>query len=83
MQQIEHGIYIETAYPGVTVGAILQPMGTILVDAPLRAEDARTWLNTLYIRQMIGPGRFLSYATSPNARSQMRSSVCKKITWKH
>ncbi len=48
MQQIEHGIYIETSYPGVTVGAILLPMGTILVDAPLRAEDARAWLNVLY-----------------------------------
>ena len=48
MQQIEHGIYIETSYPGVTVGAILQPLGTILVDAPLRAEDARTWINALY-----------------------------------
>ena len=48
MQQIERGIYIENAYPGVTVGAILLPMGTILIDAPLRAEDARVWLNLLY-----------------------------------
>ncbi len=48
MQQIERGIYIENSYPGVTVGAILLPMGTILIDAPLRAEDARTWLNLLY-----------------------------------
>ena len=48
MQQIEHGIYIENSYPGVTVGAILLPMGTILVDAPLRAEDARAWLNVIY-----------------------------------
>jgi cyclase len=48
MQQIEHGIYIENSYPGVTVGAILLPLGTILVDAPLRAEDARAWLNVIY-----------------------------------
>ncbi len=48
MQQIEHGIYIENSYPGVTVGAILLPMGTLLVDAPLRAEDARAWLNVIY-----------------------------------
>jgi glyoxylase-like metal-dependent hydrolase (beta-lactamase superfamily II) len=48
MQQIEHGIYIENSYPGVTVGAILLALGTLLVDAPLRAEDARTWLNVIY-----------------------------------
>jgi cyclase len=48
MQQIEHGIYIENAYPGVTVGAVLLPMGTLLVDAPLRGEDARAWLNVIY-----------------------------------
>jgi cyclase len=48
MQQIEHGIYIENSYPGVTVGAILLPMGSVLVDAPLRGEDARAWLNVIY-----------------------------------
>lgn len=47
MEQIERGIYFEDAYPGVTVGAILLPQGTILIDAPLRAEDSRAWLNLL------------------------------------
>lgn len=47
MQQIERGIFFEDAYPGVTVGAIALPMGTIFVDAPLRAEDGRTWLSHL------------------------------------
>jgi cyclase len=48
MQQVDHSIYIENTYPGVTVGAILFPLGTILIDAPLRAEDARIWLNLLF-----------------------------------
>jgi glyoxylase-like metal-dependent hydrolase (beta-lactamase superfamily II) len=48
MEQIEQGIFIENAYPGVTIGAILQTMGTVLIDAPLRSEDARMWLNLLY-----------------------------------
>jgi glyoxylase-like metal-dependent hydrolase (beta-lactamase superfamily II) len=48
MQQIDRGIYIENSYPGVTVGAILLPLGTLLIDAPLRTEDARLWLNVLY-----------------------------------
>ena len=47
MQKIEQGIYIENAYPGVTVGAIILPLGTILIDAPLRSEDARSWLSML------------------------------------
>jgi glyoxylase-like metal-dependent hydrolase (beta-lactamase superfamily II) len=48
MEQIAHGIYFENSYPGVTVGAILLSMGTIMIDAPLRTEDARMWLNLLY-----------------------------------
>jgi len=47
MQQINRYVYYENAFPGVTVGAVVLPLGTILVDAPLRAEDVRTWLNLL------------------------------------
>ena len=47
MQKIAQGIYFENAYPGVTIGAVILPMGTILIDAPMRAEDARSWLATL------------------------------------
>jgi glyoxylase-like metal-dependent hydrolase (beta-lactamase superfamily II) len=43
MQEITRGIYYETAYSGVTLGAILLPQGTVMIDAPLRAEDGRTW----------------------------------------
>ena len=43
MQEIDHGIFIETYYTGVTLGAIILPLGTILIDAPLRIEDARSW----------------------------------------
>jgi len=43
MQEINHGIYYETAYSGVTLGAILLPQGTVMIDAPLRAEDGRAW----------------------------------------
>ena len=47
MQQIERGIYFEDSYPGVTLGAIVLPHGTILIDAPLRSEDARSWRASL------------------------------------
>lgn len=48
MQKIEQGIYYEDSYPGVTIGVIILPLGTVLIDAPLRAEDARSWLSLLY-----------------------------------
>ena len=47
MQEIAHGIYIEDSYLGVTLGAISLPHGLILVDAPPRPEDVRTWRSTL------------------------------------
>jgi glyoxylase-like metal-dependent hydrolase (beta-lactamase superfamily II) len=48
MQQITRGIYYENDYPGVTLGALILPQGTLLIDAPLRAEDARSWRNALF-----------------------------------
>lgn len=47
MKKIEDGIYYEASYPGVTLGAIFCSQATILIDAPLRAEDARSWLASL------------------------------------
>lgn len=47
MQQVAPGIYYEDNYAGVTLGALIYPHGTIMIDAPLRAEDARSWRTTL------------------------------------
>jgi glyoxylase-like metal-dependent hydrolase (beta-lactamase superfamily II) len=47
MQEISANIFIETSYPGVTLGAISGPHGQILIDAPFRAEDARSWRSAL------------------------------------
>jgi len=47
MHEIAPNIYFETSYPGVTLGAINWPHGLILLDAPFRVEDARSWRNTL------------------------------------
>ncbi len=47
MQEIAPNIFIETAYPGVTLGAINWPHGLILIDAPFRADDVRTWRSAL------------------------------------
>lgn len=43
MEKINNGIYIESAYSGVTLGGVIQPFGMIYIDAPLRAEEGRMW----------------------------------------
>lgn len=47
MQEISPNVYIDTAYAGVTLGAISWTHGLILIDAPLRAEDVRLWRSAL------------------------------------
>lgn len=58
MQQVTRNIYYENAYSGVTLGALIFPHGTILIDAPLRAEDARLWRSALN-NIAYGPNRVL------------------------
>lgn len=43
MEEIVKNVFIETQYPGVTLGAIQWSHGTIFIDAPLRMEDIRSW----------------------------------------
>ena len=47
MQEIAPHIFIETSYPGVTLGAINWPHGLIQIDAPFRPEDIRAWRSAL------------------------------------
>jgi glyoxylase-like metal-dependent hydrolase (beta-lactamase superfamily II) len=58
MQSLAPGIYYESNYPGVTLGAVIMPRGTLMIDAPLRAEDARTWKSVL-LTQSRGTHRML------------------------
>ncbi len=50
MRTITDGVYYENAYAGVTLGAIILPRGSLLIDTPLRAEDARLWKSILMAR---------------------------------
>lgn len=47
MQEISTHVFIENAFPGVTLGAITCQRGLLLIDAPLRAEDIRLWRSTI------------------------------------
>jgi hypothetical protein len=58
MQQIKRGIYYEDNYLGVTLGALVFSQGTIMIDAPLRPEDSRSWRSAL-LNQRGGTSRLL------------------------
>lgn len=47
MNEIAEGIYYEDTYLGVTLGGMVFTHGIILIDAPLRPEDARFWRSAL------------------------------------
>lgn len=80
MQQIRKGIFFEDSYLGVTLGAIVFPLGVMLIDAPLRAEDARSWRSSL-INQRGGPYRLLvSLDAHPDRTLGVRSMDTTIVT---
>jgi glyoxylase-like metal-dependent hydrolase (beta-lactamase superfamily II) len=58
MELIKRGIYYEDSYLGVTLGALVFPKGIIMIDAPLRPEDARSWRSML-MNQRGGTSRLM------------------------
>jgi glyoxylase-like metal-dependent hydrolase (beta-lactamase superfamily II) len=47
MQEIAENIFVETAYEGVNVGAVVTKGGIICIDAPSFPRDARHWVTRL------------------------------------
>lgn len=43
MQEIAENVFIETSFPGLTVGVIDAAHGPVLIDTPFRPEDIRAW----------------------------------------
>ncbi len=58
MQAISDGIYFQNAYAGVTIGAVILPSGTLLIDSPLIPEEARSW-KSIILTQSRGTHRLL------------------------
>ncbi len=48
MKEIVKNIYMEDAYPGVMLVAIVREEGTFLIDSPLRPDDGRSWQSVIY-----------------------------------
>lgn len=52
MQQIEDGIYIEETYQGISLGAVIKPLGSLIIDAPPNPSHGRSWRSA--VRSMGG-----------------------------
>ena len=48
MRELVNNVYIEDAYPGVMLVAVVRDEGTFLIDAPLRPDDGRSWQSVIY-----------------------------------
>ncbi len=47
MQRIAPNVYVETAWPGINIGAVITSVGIILIDTPLLPNEARRWQENL------------------------------------
>lgn len=61
MRSLGTGTYLETRYPAVNLGAIISQGEALLIDAPLRTEDARDW--TIVVAER-GQPRYLALLDS-------------------
>ncbi len=80
MKQIEQGIFYEDVYLGVTLGALVLPHGVVMIDAPLRPEDARSW-KSLLLNQRGGSNRLLvSLDAHPDRTLGTRALECTIVS---
>lgn len=80
MEQIEPGILIENSFRGVTVGGLIFPHGTIMIDSPLRMEDGRKW-HSILLNQRRGSNRLLVLLDAhPDRTLGARSMECTILT---
>jgi glyoxylase-like metal-dependent hydrolase (beta-lactamase superfamily II) len=80
MHQIARGIFYDDTYLGVTLGGLVYSQGTILIDAPLRAEDSRSWRSAL-TNQRAGSGRLLvNLDAHPDRTLGARALDCTVVT---
>ncbi len=79
MDSINKQVFIEEQYPGVTLGAISNSQGVILIDAPPSPEDGRSWRATL-MGLGSGPERILiNLDPHPDRTVGVRAMDCSVI----
>ena len=79
MDSISKKVFIETQYPGVTLGVISFSRGLVQIDAPPSPEDGRSWRATL-MGLSGGPERILiNLDAHPDRTLGVRAMDCSVI----
>lgn len=79
MRKLLNGIYIESKYDGVTVGAVELDKGFLLIDAPLKSEDGLNWLSDLKEINPIGACLLVNMDSNPDRTLGVKALECKII----
>jgi glyoxylase-like metal-dependent hydrolase (beta-lactamase superfamily II) len=61
MQKIASGIFLETRFPYIKLGVVVTEDGLMLVDSPVRLENARSWLQAL---EDLGTAKYMTLLDS-------------------
>jgi len=80
MQEIDKGIYYEDSFSGVTLGALFFSQGMVLIDAPLRTEDARSWRSVLMNRHGWSNRFLVSLDSHPDRTLGLRAMESTIVT---
>lgn len=79
MQEIADGVFIEDSYAGVVLGAVTMETGLLMIDAPIFAEDARSWRSSMMNFSSVG-NRLLASMDAHHDRSLgLRNMECRLI----
>lgn len=79
MQEIADGVFIEDSYAGVVLGAVSMETGLLMIDAPIFAEDARSWRSSMMNFSSVG-NRLLASMDAHHDRSLgLRNMECRLI----
>lgn len=79
MQEIADGVFIEESYAGVVLGAVSMETGLLMIDAPIFAEDARSWRSSMMNFSSVG-NRLLASMDAHHDRSLgLRNMECRLI----
>jgi hypothetical protein len=79
MQEIADGVYLETSYSGVILGAIAMDQGLLMVDAPIYPEDSRSWRSSLMNFSSVGNRMLVSMDAHHDRSLGLRNMECRLI----
>jgi glyoxylase-like metal-dependent hydrolase (beta-lactamase superfamily II) len=79
MQEIADGVFIEDSYAGVILGAVSMETGLLMIDAPIFAEDARSWRSSMMNFSSVGNRLLVSMDSHHDRSLGLRNMECRLI----